>query len=284
MCTLVAAASSVVLPGFEVDSGLKHIEEDKVTFLGEFAPMLKMLLDRADERGSDISSLKHIFGLDSPDTITRFQEATGGTFWSVYGQSETSGLISAAPYSERPGSAGLPFPLAEVGIVDEHGNLVAAGISGEIVVRGPMVFRGYWDLDNETEYTFRDNFHHTGDIGYVDGDGYLWFKGRAPEKDLIKSGGENVYPTEVEKVVLGHPSVKDAVVIGVPDSRWGEAVRAVCELNKGESTSEAELIEFVGTHIAGFKKPKSVVFVSKLPTKEDGSVDREKVKEEFGRG
>jgi long-chain acyl-CoA synthetase len=178
----------------------------------------------------------------------------------------------------------LPFPLAEVGIVDEHGNLVAAGISGEIVVRGPMVFRGYWDLDNETEYTFRDNFHHTGDIGYVDGDGYLWFKGRAPEKDLIKSGGENVYPTEVEKVVLGHPSVKDAVVIGVPDSRWGEAVRAVCELNKGESTSEAELIEFVGTHIAGFKKPKSVVFVSKLPTKEDGSVDREKVKEEFGRG
>ncbi|MBM4327839.1 MAG: AMP-binding protein [Deltaproteobacteria bacterium] len=283
VAAMTAGASNVLLPSFDVQAALDHVVQDKVTMFGEFPPMLKSLMDKAAEKGETMSTFRHVLGLDQPDTVNAFQEMTGGTFWAIYGQTETGGLVTTAPYTERLGSAGKAFPLAEVAIEDDQGNILPPGKSGEIVVQGPMVFRGYWNLPADTQHTFRHSRHHTGDRGRFDEDGYLWFEGRAPEKELIKPGGENVYPAEVESAILEHTAVKEACVIGVPDSHWGEAIKAVCSLKPGAALEGAELIEFVASRIARFKKPKHVVFVPELPKKPDGTVDREKVKADHGK-
>ncbi|MEW6530593.1 MAG: AMP-binding protein [Thermodesulfobacteriota bacterium] len=283
VAAFTAGGSNVLLPSFDVQTALDHIAKDKVTMFGEFPPMLKSLVEKAADRGETMSSFRHVLGLDQPDTVKAFQHMTGATFWAIYGQTETGGLVTTAPYTERLGAAGKAFPLAEVAIEDDQGNILPPGKSGEIVVQGPMVFRGYWNLPVDTQHTFRHDRHHTGDKGRFDEDGYLWFEGRAPEKELIKPGGENVYPAEVESAILEHAAVKEACVIGVPDSHWGEAIKAVCALKPDAALEAAELTEFVASRIARFKKPKHVVFVPELPKKPDGSVDREKVKAEHGK-
>ena len=277
-----AGGSNVILARFDADLALKHIQEDKVTIFTEFAPMLANLLDKNEELKYDLSSLEVVGGLELPETARRFEEVTGGAFWIGFGQTETSGFVTYAPYFEREGSAGVPAVTAEVEIVDEHGDIVGPGTSGEIVVRGPTVFKEYWNLAKDNEYNFRGGWHHTGDMGRFDEDGYLWYMGRMPEKELIKPGGENVYPAEVEGAILEHPLIEEVSVIGVPDEQWGEAIKAVCVLKEGETLAESDLIEFVASKIARFKKPKHVVYVSQLPKTEDGAIDRLKVKAEHG--
>ena len=149
-------------------------------------------------------------------------------------------------------------------------------------MRGPMVFQGYWNLTEDTDHTFRNQWHHTGDLGRMDENGFLWYAGRKADKELIKPGGENVYPAEVEKAVLKHPAVEAVVVFGVPDPKWKEGIKAVCTLKPGQNLEAGELTEFVGSRIARYKKPQYVEFVSELPVKDDGSVDRVKVKEMYG--
>jgi long-chain acyl-CoA synthetase len=174
------------------------------------------------------------------------------------------------------------LPLAEVRLVDDYDQPVPVGEVGEIVMKGPMVFRGYWNLPEDNEYTFREGWHHTGDQGRFDEDGFLWYAGRKAEKELIKPGGENVYPAEVEKVILENPAVEKTVVFGVPDPKWKEGIKAVCQLKEGEALEPQALIDFVGEKIARFKKPQYVEFVADLPVLEDGSPDRVKVKELYG--
>ena len=277
-----AGGKNVILPKFDPDLALKHVQEDRVTIFIEFPPMLSKLLERNQELRCDLSSLRVVGGLDHPDTVRKFQELTGGTFWTAFGQSETSGFVTFAPYFERPGSAGIPAYMADVEVVDEAGNILPPGKTGEIVVRGPMVFNGYWKLEKDNAHTFRGGWHHTGDMGRFDGDGYLFYAGRMPEKELIKPGGENVYPAEVEKAILEHLLVREVSVIGVPDAQWGEAIKAICVLEAGASLAESELIEFVAGRIARFKKPKHAVFVPSLPKNADGSIDRARVKADHG--
>ena len=280
---LHAGGTNVVLAKFDPDLALKHIMENRVSVFVEFPPMLSTLLERNEELKYDLSSLRVVGGLDAPDTMKKYEELTGGTFWTGFGQSETSGFVSFAPVFEKPGSAGIPGFMAEVKLMDRHGSFVETGKTGEIVVRGPVVFNGYWNLEEDNAYTFRYGWHHTGDMGRFDEDGYLFYAGRMPEKELIKPGGENVYPAEVEKVILEHPLIEEVSVIGVPDKKWGEAIKAVCVLKKGKSLKESELIEFVASKIARFKKPKHVVYVPDLPKSDDGTIDRSKVKEEYGK-
>lgn len=282
LSVMLAEGASIIMPRFDPGTACKHIEDHKVTIFFEFPPMLTSILEKAQVGGHDLSSMRHALGIDHPDTVRAFEERSGATYWAAYGQSETSGLATLAPYFERPGSAGFPTQFAEVEVVDDSGNVLERGASGEIVVRGPQVFNGYWNREAETQYTFRDGWHHTGDMGRVDEDGYLWFEGRAEEKDLIKPGGENVYPAEVEEVILECPMVKETAVIGVPDPDWGEAVKAICVLIPGASLSEAELIAFVAQRIARFKKPKHVVFVDALPKMSDGTLDRREIKAHHG--
>ena len=144
------------------------------------------------------------------------------------------------------------------------------------------MFQGYWNLPEETAYSLRGGWHHTGDLGRFDEDGFLFYAGRKPEKELIKPGGENVYPAEVENAILEHPDVEMAVVIGVPDPKWKEGIKAICKLRAGKKLSAKELIAFVGNRIARHKKPQYVEFVEDMPLLDDGKPDRKTVKERFG--
>jgi acyl-CoA synthetase (AMP-forming)/AMP-acid ligase II len=284
MSTMHAGGKNVILAKFDAQQALKLIETEKGTTFFNFAPILKMLIDKYDALGGqiDVSSIRSVGGLDHPDNIKRFKQiAPNVSFRAGFGQTEAM-LVTSARYEERPGSAGKPTPISRVALFDDHDNEIPVGAEGEICVRGPAVFLGYWGLEEETAYTFRNDWHHTGDIGRFDSDGYLWYVKRKSEKELIKPGGENVYPVEVEKVILSHAAVAEASVIGVADRQWGEAIKAVCVLKDGAALTEKTLTDFVVGKIARYKKPKFVTFVNALPKKDDGTIDRDQVKKEHG--
>ena len=153
---------------------------------------------------------------------------------------------------------------------------------GEIAVRGNLVFAHYWQDEEASAYASRGGWHHTGDMGKVDEDGFLYYVGRKPEKELIKSGGENIYPAEVEAAIRRLPQVADVCVIGVPDERWGETVKAVVELAAGQRLDAGQLLAGISEHLAAFKKPKLVEFVDKLPRDSQGKIDRQRVKSDHG--
>ncbi len=277
-----AGALNLNMSKFDAAKTMERIKESRVSVMMVFSPVLSTILDEHERTGIDITSLKTVTGIETPETIERYQNETGGSFYSMYGQTETSCMTSFASYDDRPGSAGRIIPSAEVLLVDDYDNPVPTGHTGEITVRGPMVFRGYWNLQEDTEYTFRNGWHHTGDLGRFDEEGFLWYQGRKPEKELIKPGGENVYPAEVEKVILEHPAVERVAVFGVPDPKWKEAVKAVCQLKAGENLNAEDLIDFVGGRIARYKKPRHVDFIKDFPLLEDGTPDRKKIKELYG--
>ncbi|MGD9285416.1 MAG: AMP-binding protein [Desulfobacterales bacterium] len=277
-----AGVLNVNMGKFDAQQAVDLIAEKKVTVLYDFSPILSSILDAHEKSDKDISSLKTVKGIESPETIERYQKVTGGTFFCVYGQTETSAMATLGRYDDRPGSAGQILELADVRLVDDNDDPVGAGEIGEIAVKGPMVFKGYWNLPEDTEYTFRGGWHHTGDLGRFDEDGFLWYEGRKAEKELIKPGGENVYPAEVERAILEHPAIEQTVVFGVPDPTWKEGIKAVCILKEGQELDHRELIAFVSQHIASYKKPRYVDFVDEFPFLEDGSPDRAKIKELYG--
>jgi len=278
----LAGGLNINMPRFDAARAVELIEQKGVSFMMVFSPILASLLEEQEKTGKNIRSLASVTGIDTKETIEKYEKVTGGTFHVLYGQTETSCLATIGPYRERPGSAGKMLLFTEVRLVDDYDRPVAAGQVGEIAVRGPMVFKGYWNLPEDTAHTFREGWHHTGDQGRFDEEGFLWYAGRKAEKELIKPGGENVYPAEVEKVILQHPAVEKTVVIGVPDPRWKEAIKAVCQLRKGQTLEARALIDFVGERIARYKKPQVVQFVDELPVLQDGSVDRAKVKQLYG--
>ena len=278
-----AGGATVIVPKFDAAAALANIRDQRVTMLAEFPPMLGSLLDAAEGSDGELSSLRVVTGLDSPDTIVRFEaRCPQARFWSVFGQTETSGFVTMAPYRAKPGAAGKPAATSRVAVFDDADNPVGAGEVGEIVVRGPVVFSGYWKCDADNALTFRNGWHHTGDQGAFDAEGYLWYKGRSPAKELIKPGGENVYPAEVEKEISAHPAIAEVVVIGVPDVQWGEAIKAVCTRKRGQNVTAEEVIAFVSARIARYKRPKYVAFVDALPKTAAGAVDRAGVKKEHG--
>ena len=284
LAVMLAGGKNLILPGFDPEQAVKQIRAHGATVLGTFPPILSKILETMRELNVAADSLKHVLGLEQPEIIAACQEKTGACFWSLYGQTETSGMITFAPYDHRPGSAGQPGKLVSIKVVDEFDRDLPPGETGEIVIQSPLVFQGYWQQPELTALAFRDDWHHTGDLGALGEGGFLFFKGRKPEKDLIKSGGENVFPVEVEKVILENPSVAEVSVIGVPDPTFGEGIKAVCVLKENHALSEQELIRFVGSsRIAGYKKPRFVAFVDSLPKAEDGSIDRARVKEIFGK-
>ncbi|MGD9083216.1 MAG: AMP-binding protein [Desulfobacterales bacterium] len=277
-----SGALNVNMSKFDAEKAVELIEEKKVSLFFDFSPILASILEAHEKTGKNIKSLRAVMGLDTADTIEKYQKATGGTFYSIYGQTETTGLVTMGRYNDRPGSAGKMIPLGEVKIVDDYDRPVPDGQVGEITVKGPLIFKGYWNLPEDTAYTFREGRHHTGDLGRFDENGFLWFSGRKAEKELIKPGGENVYPVEVEKVILQHPSIEKVVVFGVPDPKWKEGIKAVCRLKRGETMAPQALIKFVGERTAGYKKPQYVEFITDFPCLKDGSPDRSKIKELYG--
>jgi len=278
-----AGGATLVLARFDPDALVAAIDAHRGSLLATFPPMLGETIAAAERTGATLASLRAVTGLDTPETIARFEErCPAAQFWVGYGQTETSGMVTMSPFRERPGSAGRPTPLNTVAIVDDADRPVAAGQPGEIVVRGPMVFQGYWRREADNAETFRGGWHHTGDLGRYDDDGYLWYQGRSPAKELIKPGGENVYPAEVERTLCEHPDIVEAVVFGVPDPRWGEAVEAACVCRPGTSPDAQEVIAFVGGRIARYKKPARIHFLSDPPRTQAGAIDRAAVKAKYG--
>jgi acyl-CoA synthetase (AMP-forming)/AMP-acid ligase II len=284
LATQHAGGASIVMPKFDAETALSLIADERATMLAEFPPILTTLLDAAEGRPDGLSSLRIATGLDSPETIARFERfCPQARFWSVFGQSETSGFVTIGRFRDRPGAAGKPTVLATVAILDDDDKPVAAGAVGEIAVRGPTVFKGYWKCEADTALTFRNGWHHTGDQGVIDAEGILWYRGRSPAKELIKPGGENVYPAEVEREIAAHPAIAEVVVFGVSDAHWGEAIKAVCACKPGQTATPQQIIDFVGGRIARYKRPKYVEFVDAMPRTAAGAVDRSKVKETHGR-
>jgi long-chain acyl-CoA synthetase len=277
-----AGALNVNMSRFDAIRAVELIEEKRVTVLFDFSPILASILEAHESTGRDIGTLQKVLGLESPQNIEKYQRVTGGTFFCMYGQTETSAIATLGRYNDCPGSAGQIIPLADVRLADEEDRTVPTGQIGEIAVKGPMVFKGYWNLPEDTAHAFRGGWHHTGDLGRFDEDGFLWYEGRKAEKELIKPGGENVYPAEVEAAILLHPSVEKVVVFGVPDPKWKEGIKAVCQLKPGKTLDAIGLGRFVAQRIASYKKPQYVQFVGALPLKSDGSPDRAKVKELYG--
>ena len=244
--------------------------------------MLTTLLDAAEKAGSRLPSLRHVSGLDAPQTIERLHQGTEAKFWTGFGQSETSGFVSIQRVIDKPGAAGKPVPVCRIRLVDDYDREVPVGTPGEILVRGPLVFQGYFAQPDVTAHTLRNGWHHTGDVGRFDADGYLYYVKRKPEKELIKPGGENVYPAEVETVVMQMAGVSGVCVYGIPDVKWGEAIKAVVEVKPPGRYTAEDVSQFVGTRIARFKRPHAVAFTDALPRTADGAVDREAVKGHWG--
>lgn len=279
---LHAGGKNVVMDRFDARKTLEFIDAESISIIGSFPPILSNLLSEMEGTVFRLTSLRHVLGLDNPETVARFETQTAARFWALYGQTETTGLVTFSPARERPGSAGKQGLLIRMQLVDETETPVPEGEPGEIVVQGPLVFQGFWNQPDVNRFTFRNGWHHTGDMGRLDADGFLWFTGRKPEKELIKPGGENVYPAEVESVILEHPDIEAVSVIGVPDPTFGEGIKAVCVLQPGRSLSAEALIEFVAARIARYKKPRYVQFVDALPKTPSGAIDRMKVKALYG--
>jgi len=282
MATMHQGGKNVIVNRFDPLLVLKLLAREQGTFFVAFPPILASILDAQEKDPSaDASSLRIVCGMDSPDTLERFFKVnTQAAFYSLYGQTEAM-PVSGCNYKEKPGSIGPPAIMTRAALFDDLDREVAPGATGEICVRSPAVFQGYWNLKEETDYAFRNGWHHTGDLGRYDEGGCLWYAGRKPDKELIKPGGENVYPAEVERVILNHGAIAEVSVIGVPDPEWGEAVKAVCVLKKGGAVSAGELIDFVASKIARYKKPRYVLFVESLPKTATGAVNREEVKKAY---
>ncbi|MBW1815605.1 MAG: AMP-binding protein [Deltaproteobacteria bacterium] len=282
MTTMHAGGKNVIVERFDPELTLNLIKEEKGTTFFHFAPILSMLLEKYKEGEHDLSSLTHFSGMDGPDNIMAFAKlAPNAKIGTAFAQTEAMGVTGGLA-TEKPGSAGRPTIISKVRLFDDYDNEVPVGTPGEICVRSPAVFLGYWGLDEDNAYTFRNGWHHTGDVGRFDEDGYLWYVKRKAEKELIKPGGENVYPAEVEKAVLEHEAIAEVSVIGVSDKQWGEAIKAVCVLEAGKSVEAQAVIDFVASNIARYKKPKHVVFVDALPKTDEGEVDRDQVKKDHG--
>jgi len=282
LAMMQAGGKNAILERFDPEIALQLIDKEKGTALFNFAPILGMIMDAYEKGSYDISTIKHVTGMDSAENIMRFLKLVpNARYYTGFGQTEALG-VSGCPLDEKPGSAGKPTFLAKVALFDDHDNEVPVGQPGEICVKSPTVFLGYWGLEEETEHTFRNGWHHTGDIGRFDEEGYLWYVKRKAQKELIKPGGENVYPAEVEKTILENEAVEDVSVIGVADKKWGEAIKAVCVLAPGKTVTGDALKEFVAERIARYKKPQIVVFVELLPKNKNGEIDREQVKKDHG--
>ncbi|MCO1654128.1 AMP-binding protein [Pseudonocardia humida] len=283
----------VVMAAPDTGAFLANVPAHRVTHTFLPPTVIYQLLDHEDLPRTDLSSLQCFWYGAAPISPTRLEQALtaiGPVMGQLFGQSEAPMMISTmAPAEhfrpdgtvahERLTAAGRPTPLVTVGIMNGEGRLLAPGERGEIVVRGSLVMTGYYRDPEATAEASRFGWHHTGDIGYLDADGYLFVVDRA--KDMIITGGFNVYSAEVEQALMTHPDVRDCGVVGVPDDKWGERVVAVVQLHPDSTADEAELITAVKTRIGSVKAPKQVLIWPDLPRSTVGKVLKTAIKEKL---
>jgi long-chain acyl-CoA synthetase len=284
----------VILKRFDVAEMAKTIEEDKVTATMVMSQIVPNFTNHpaVAEKKHDLSSLRLILVgaavLPEPH-LRRLLELFPGCRVTNNGGQTECGIFSGIRLDEHIGgppeilnSAGRASINMEIKIVDENDKELPPGEAGELCVRGDGVMKGYWNKPEETAWSMRGGWQHTGDVCKIDEEGYLYYVDR--KKDMIKSGGENVYSKEVEDALYTHPAVAEVAVIGIPDEKWGEAVKALVVLKKQEKITAEELIAHSRNYIAGYKCPKSIDFLDSMPRTPLGKVDKPKLREPYWQG
>jgi long-chain acyl-CoA synthetase len=273
-----------ILPRFEVPRVFEAIQKLRVQRFSAVPTMFIALCHYPKRERYDCSSLEQVTsgGAALPEEARlEFERLFHCKVLSGYGLSETAPTVSAYDDSDvvRPGASGRPIPGVEVRILGDAGRPLPAGRSGEICVRGPNVMAGYWNDPEATRAVLRDGWLHTGDVGHLDADGYLYITDRM--KDIIIKGGENISPRQIEEVLHQHPAVAEVAVVGLPDVTYGEEVCAVVVLRAGHAATEAELQEHAGRFVNRFKVPARVVFLTALPKSGVGKVLKRELRQEL---
>ncbi|MBI4202223.1 MAG: long-chain-fatty-acid--CoA ligase [Chloroflexi bacterium] len=298
MSAIYGGRTVIIQRQFQPVEWMELVQREKANRAMMVPTMLKQLIDHPDFNKYDLSSLQVITYGAAPMPVPVIREAIkkmpNTKFINAFGQTETASTITMLPPEDhdlsgtpaevekklkRLSSIGKPLSDVMVRIVDEEGNYVPMGEVGEIVASGPRLMKGYWNREDATKETMRNGWLYTGDLGYSDEDGYIYLAGRA--KDFIKRGGEMISPDEVEQVLMSHPAVDEAAVIGIPDEFWGERVRAVVVVRPGWGVSEEELINHCHERLASYKRPESVVFTGELPRNPMGKVLKRVLREDY---
>jgi len=286
--TVAQGAKAVIIRDIDPGLILQLIPEQKIAHAFWVPAVILMMTQHPNAKTTDFTTLRTVSYGASPIAESLLLEAKAlmaCNFTQVYGLTETTGGGTyLPPEAHNPDwgklrSCGVPYPGTIVRCVDAAGNSVPTGEVGEIVIKSDFVMKGYWNRPEATEEAIKNGFFHTGDAGYLDEDGFLYIHDRV--KDMIISGGENIYPAEVENAVFAHPDIADAAVIGVPDEKWGEAVKAIVVIKPGTAPSPEAIIAFTKERIAGYKCPKSIDFIDALPRNPTGKVLRKDLRKTY---
>ncbi len=294
MVALHHGCKVIISPRFDPRNVLETIQNQRVTNISLAPTMINFVLEYPGIDDYDTSTLSCIRYGASPipeNVLRKGIKRFGSIFHQGYGMTETCSAVTLLKPSEhivdgteketrRLRSCGKPVLTAVLRVVKDDGTDVKPDEIGEIIIRGDMLTTGYWHNPEATAEALRDGWLHSGDLGTMDEDGYIYIVER--KKDMIITGAENVYPNEVETAIYTHPAVMDAAVIGLPDDTWGEMVTAVVVLRDGESATEEDIIDFCRNHMAGYKKPKKVFFTDELPRNPSGKVLRKELREKYG--
>ncbi len=286
----------VLLPTFDARSALEILEKEKITLTNLIPTMLNMMVNHPDVEKFDYSSLRVLLSGGAPiapELVRKIIDTFKSDYIQTYGMTETSPYLTMSilkehlkglPWEEQlkyKAATGREFINVNLKVVRDDGTEVFHDGKevGEIIVKGDIVTPGYWNLPEETEKAIKDGWLYTGDLAVIDEEGYVNIVDR--KKDMIVTGGENVYSTEVENVLYMHPDILEAAVIGVPDEKWGEAVKACIVLKEGRSLTEEEVINFCKQHLARYKAPKSVDFLKELPKTGSGKIHKKSLRDPY---
>jgi len=272
----------VLMRWFSAEGFFQAVNDHGASSSAVVPTMLAYMLSHPDFDKVDWSSFEWLVVAAAPvpvELADEFEKRTGARVLEGYGLTETSPTVSVMRMQDprRPGSCGRPVPGVEVSIFDDVDSPLPTGETGEVCVKGPNVMKGYYNLPDVTAEAMRNGWFHTGDMGHLDEDGFLYITER--KKDLIIRGGFNIYPRDVEEVLYGHPSVLEAAVVGIPDPKMGEEVRAYVVLRPGENATAEELLAHAREHLAKYKTPKDVVFLDALPKNPIGKILKKDLRE-----
>jgi len=285
----------VLADDYTPEAILDLIQRERITTGFMIPPMITALLEHPQLGKYDVSRLRNVLFSGVPmavETLKRTLKTFGNVFFQCYGTTEFGLLTIIDPDGQvvegppemvrRLASCGQEAPNVEVRVVDDEGRDVAPGQVGEVIARGDNLMKGYWRMPQATEEVLKGGYFHTGDLATMDEGGYLYLVGR--KKDLIVSGGKTIYPAEVEEVIYQYPGVVEAAVIGVPDEKLGESIRAVVVIRKGEKVTAEDILEFCQQRLPDYANPKSVTFTEKLNRNPAGKILRRVLRGEYGSG
>jgi fatty-acyl-CoA synthase len=270
---------------FDPEHALQLIEREQIK-ISMMVPAILLFMSQVPSFNEyDLSSLEGVFigGAPCPGPLLRTYLDRGVPIRQGFGMTENCGsgtILDTEDLERKFGSCGKPMMHCEARVWDENGNDTRPDEIGELMLKGPVVMKGYWNMPEETEASFTDGWFHTGDLAKKDEEGYFYIVER--KKDMLISGGENIYPAEVEDVIIGHPDVAEVGVIGVPDDKWGESVRAIVVPLPGKTLTPEGIREFCAGKLAKYKIPKSVLFVDELPRNPSGKILKRVLREQHG--